>query len=468
VWERTIFATYNVIVILTMSRQKFGPPHIVSLIIGLCLLTTPAQMRAQFGGLGGGGGHSTSGNGSGTPGGVAEKDGLQNFHRAMAMQATPDQRASFTKLAQSIQGTSDQLQQFRKALSQSGASPALSDQGKRINEALEKDRTGGQSFIATLSSAQKSGLQDLIKKIGKADFELSKQIKSLDQILQSGKAEAEPLASGAASLEKAFASFQNEQLTLAREMSIVDLDADQSVTYKLPAVTNSVRIGNQAIAFSVSGAVVARADAQAPTDTVGEVFGLTLVADLSDLQQNITALLRAQANKSPGCGERIQIQQATFTPVAPASLVVANLHFERWICQPGQSATEVADGNATLEVELSPSIDQNAGLTFVSKITHVEADGQLRISLRSGDLGIALRDQIAASILSALQKAVEFKKTLPPVAQQAATMQKARFQNDGSHQMSLVIDGELQFADEQAQQFVAQLKQHLAAQGSSR
>jgi hypothetical protein len=34
--------------------------------------------------------------------------------------------------------------------------------------------------------------------------------------------------------------------------------------------------------------------------------------------------------------------------------------------------------------------------------------------------------------------------------------------------MSLVIDGQLQFSDEQAQQFVAQLKQGLAAQGSSR
>jgi hypothetical protein len=451
-----------------MSRRKFSPLHAASLIIGVCLLAVPAKMRAQLGGLGGGGGHSTSGNGSGTPGGVAEKDGLQNFHRAMAMQATPDQRAAFTKLALSIQGISDQLQQFRKALSQSGGSAALLDQGKRINEGLEKDRTGSQSFIATLSSAQKSGLQDFIKKIGKADFELSKQIKLLDQLLQSGKAEAEPLASSAASLEKAFASFQNEQLTLAREMSIVDLDADQAVTYKLPAVTNSVRIGNQAVAFSVSGAVVARAAAQTSADAAHNAFGLMLVADLSDLQQNITTILRAQVNKSPGCGERIQIQQATFTPIAPASLVVANLHFERWICQPGQSATEVADGNATLEVELTPSIDQNAGLTLAAKIAHVEADGQLRISLRSGDLGITLRDQIAASILSALQKAVEFKKTLPPAAQQAATMQKVRFQNDGSHQMSLVIDGQLQFSDEQAQQFVAQLKQGLAAQGSSR
>src|ERR1035438_8854848 len=96
-------ATYNFIVIFNMSRRKFSLPHAASLIIGVCLLAAPAQMRAQFGGLGGGGGHSTSGNGSGTLGGVAEKDGLQNFHRAMAMQATPDQRAAFTKLPQLIQ-----------------------------------------------------------------------------------------------------------------------------------------------------------------------------------------------------------------------------------------------------------------------------------------------------------------------------------------------------------------------------
>jgi hypothetical protein len=86
--------------------------------------------------------------------------------------------------------------------------------------------------------------------------------------------------------------------------------------------------------------------------------------------------------------------------------------------------------------------------------------------LRSGDLGATLRDQIAASLLSALQKGTDLKATLPPVAQGSATLQKVQFQDAGASQLNLVLDGELQFSDEQTQQFAVQLKQRLSAQGA--
>jgi hypothetical protein len=104
-------------------------------------------------------------------------------------------------------------------------------------------------------------------------------------------------------------------------------------------------------------------------------------------------------------------------------------------------------------------------LHLASEITRVEADGLLRNLLRSGDLGVTLRDQIAASVLDALQKATDIKTTLPPVAQPSATLQKALFQDDGADQMSLVLNGQLQFTEAQSQQFANQLKQRLAAQG---
>ena len=128
---------------------------------------------------------------------------------------------------------------------------------------------------------------------------------------------------------------------------------------------------------------------------------------------------------------------------------------------------EVADGEATLEVKLTPSIEPAAGLRLVPEITRVEAQGMLRNMLRSGDLGVTLREQIADSLLAALQKATDLKTALPPAAQQATTLQKALFQDDGADQLSLVLDGQLQFSDEQAQQFAAQLKQRLAAQGTT-
>src|SRR5208282_2775707 len=198
----------------------------------------------------------------------------------------------------------------------------------------------------------------------------------------------------------------------------------------------------------------------------------------------ITGILRSQLTRSPRCGERIEIQQATLTPLAPASLVVANLHFERWACplgtSQGQNPIEVSGGDATLEVKLTPSVNQNTGvnsaglgntglgnigLVLTSEITRVEAEGFLRDLLRSGDLGVTLREEIAASVLSALEKGADLKATLPPVAQPSATIQKVLFQDDGADQMSMVLDGQLQFSDEQTQQFAAQLKQRVSAQG---
>jgi hypothetical protein len=143
---------------------------------------------------------------------------------------------------------------------------------------------------------------------------------------------------------------------------------------------------------------------------------------------------------------------------------------------------EVAAGDATIEVKLTPSVEPpsletslvetssvetKTGLGLVSEITRVEAEGFLRDMLRSGDLGATLRDQIAASLLSALQKGTDLKTTLPPAAQPSATLQKAQFQNAGADQLNLVLDGQLQFSDEQTQQFAAQLKQLLSAQGAS-
>jgi len=148
--------------------------------------------------------------------------------------------------------------------------------------------------------------------------------------------------------------------------------------------------------------------------------------------------------------------------------VVARLHFEHWVCPPDQqSPMEVAGGDGTIEVKLTPSVEAKTGLSLVSEITRVDASGFLRDSIRSGDLGVTLREQIAASILSALQKGTDLKATLPPVAQESATLVKAQFHDAGADQLNLVLDGQLQFSDEQTQQFAVQLKQRLSAQGTT-
>jgi len=451
-------------------------------MVGITLLATPCTMVAQHGGGGGGGrGMMSTGGGvvGGRPDGISEKDDLRDFHRAMAVQANAEQRAAFAKVAQYTQAASDQLQAFRESLQKVPASSPLPDRTIPLDQLLEKARAGNQNFLASFSPAQKSGLEDIAKKLAKADSELDKQLKALDQIVQTPKPASEQISSSAAGLDKALAAFQNEQLALGREMSILFDPAGQGGTFSLPAVTNSINISGLTVPIRASG-VVSRTSAGTPAENGHNLFSLKLVADLTDLQQNVTSILRSELTRSPRCGERVGVLQATLTPLEPASLVVARVHFERWVCPPGQqNPIEVAAGEGTIEVKLTlsvetavapktePTTEPNLALHLVSEITRVDAGGFVRDSLRSGDLGLTLRERIAASLLSALQKGTDLKTTLPPAAQSAATLQKARFQDDGADQLSLVLDGQLQLSDEQTQQFAAQLKQRLSAQGTS-
>jgi len=448
-------------------------------MFGIVLLAGPITVSAQRHGGGGGGGAAGSGNNSrpiiclhdcpALREGLSTEDDLKNFRRAMAVQATAEQRAAFAKISQYTQAASDQLRDFRESLQKVSAplalvDHALADRGTAIDQAIERVRASNQNFLGSFSDAQESGLKETTNKLAKADSELDKEIKTFDQAVQVPKPDSAQITSSAASVDKELASFQSEQLALGREMGIL-LDAEsQGLAFNLPKVTNSINIAGQTLSIPASGTV-----SRASAENGHNLFSLKLVADLSDVQQNMTGILRSQLTRSPRCGERIEILQATLTPLAPASLVVARLHFERWVCPPGpswQSPTEVAAGEGTIEVRLTPSLEPNAGLGLVSEISRVEADRFLGDMLRSGDLGDTLREQIAASLLSAMQKGADLKATLPPPAQDLATIQKAQFQDAGADQLNLVVDGQLQFSDEQTQQFATQLKQRLAAQGT--
>jgi len=436
----------------------------VAVLTGIVLLAGPTSAVAQHGGGGGGGRGMGGGSGvsAGRPDGVSERDDLKDFHRALALQATPEQIAAFRKIAQYTQAARDQLQSFLESLQKAVSAPPLTERSAAVDEALAGARAGNQNFLTSFSDAQKSGLQDLTKKLAKSDSELDKQSKLLDEAGKSVPSATELLSSAAAALEKELAVFQNEQLALGREMGI--LLSDENVAFKLPTVTNSISVAGQSISLPTSGTA-----SRASAENGRNVYSLQLTSDLGDLQQNIPAILRPALARSPRCGERIQLQEASLTPAVPAVLVVATLHYERWACALGSSQadpTEVDDAEATIEVKLTPSVG-DVGVAFTSEITRVQAEGFLRNSLRSGDLGAELREQIAASILSILQKATDFKATLPPIAQLSTTLQKIQFQDAGADELGLIVNDRLQLSDEQANQFAVQLRQNVSARSAA-
>jgi hypothetical protein len=422
-------------------------------ISALSLLTGAQTALAQHGGGGGGmGGGSGGGSGAGRPSGVSERDDLRNFHRAMALQATAQQSALFNTAIQDLESASAQLQAFRAAEQKVPPPPAPA---VTMHDLIERVRSSNQSFLASFSTGQKSGLKDILKKLAKEDSELAKQAQAFDQSLQAPKPAAEQLAL-ASNLEKALTSFQTQQLALATEMSIVVTPTGEETTFNLPALPNRFNIAGQSLALPSSGVVV-----RTSKENGHNIFSLTLDADLYELQQNITEVLSSALNRSPNCGERVEIKQAVFAPAAPASLVTVHLHYERWICALGGgagSSTEAIASDGSLEVKLTPTMAQTSGLGLDSEIIRADSSGSLRNMLRSGDLGDNLRQQIAATVLAVLRQATNPESVLPSSAKENLSLQKAQFQNAGSDKLSFRLNGELQFSDEQAKLFADQLK----------
>jgi hypothetical protein len=183
------------------------------------------------------------------------------------------------------------------------------------------------------------------------------------------------------------------------------------------------------------------------------------------LQQNITDLLSAELDKEDHCGDRIAVQHATLTPAEPASVVVVQLHYERYACAKAfgrQETKRVVGGNAVMQMKLTPAVEEdNTKLRLVPEVGPVQADGSLGQLLRSGTLGDMLRERIRKAILNALQKGTDLSATLPPAVQGYARIKDARFQDAGSGHLLVLLEGEIQITNEQIQELAKQVKERM-------
>ena len=443
-----------------MFRTGISFSTIVGTIVGSSLLLFPATATAQRhggGGMGGNGGIS----GISRPTGLDEKDNLKDFHKALAVQATSQQMAEFQALLKSIESAQAELQTLLpQPQPQPQNTTAQSDRRDPINRALENVQSGNKHFQEGFSPAQKAGLKDVTRRLSKAASDLEQLQKRLDQSLEL-KAATPEIAVHAENLNKALTDFYNQQLVLGREMSIT-LATGQDTAFTLPSVKDPVRFDNQTIPIAVSG-VLSQIAAQAGRRT----FKLEMTADLSDLQQNMTEILRSKLDTFPLCGQRVAVRQATLTPATPASVLLVWLHFERWMCTRSfgqQTANELAEGDGTVEIKLSAAVENSNRLRVLTTFGRIDATGLLGESLRSGSLGEDLRDQAAELLLAAARAGSDFKITLPPVLQNSAIIQSAKFHDLGVGGLSLVLDGQIEISNEQADQLATQLNQSLSAQ----
>ena len=436
------------------------------LVLGCCFADPGVALAQRHGG-----GHAPGSipGGSGRPDGVDEKDDLKDFHQAMAVQASSQQVAEFQELLKSIDSAKTQLQSLRQ-VDKPEAQTAVKAMGLKLDQALDNARSLGKKFIEGFSDKQKSGLKEETKKLEKADSALAEQQKALDQILEAASRPGSEIAGPAQSLDKALTEFSNQQVALGREMGIV-LASGQDLTFNLPATKNSVAVAGRAVDVTVSGALF-----QTAAQSGQRTFRLELKSNLSDLQRNLTELLRAQLEQSNACGERLAVQQAVLSPSTPASLLVLHLHFERWTCTrvAGQTmSNELAESDGSVDIKLLAAIvGPDAGntpsqrpnrLQLSAEFARIDARGMMGDALRSGDLGAELREKIAQTILPMLQPAANLNRALPPAVRNSATLQDARFETAGTGDLGFRLEGQVQISDEQANLLASQLNQTLSA-----
>lgn len=207
----------------------------------------------------------------------------------------------------------------------------------------------------------------------------------------------------------------------------------------IPPSRISVVIDNQPLTITTTAILSGSADN----------FHLKVTADLSDLQDRVTALLQSQLNRSDRCGERLSVERATLLPAPPASLLTAYVHYERWACIKllgKESAKRLLGGNGTIPVTLTPVLDDTQQVKLTPQVGRIEADGSLGEALQAPAIGDRLRDKIGAAIQSALAQATSLSTTLPAGYEKTSSLRGVRFAGGDANRLLLEVEGEVRLS----------------------
>jgi sirohydrochlorin ferrochelatase len=166
------------------------------------------------------GGHPGTGGNTSNSAPVGTGPEVTEFERTLAIQATPDQRALYDTLSQSIDTSSQRLRDFIKMTDQDSRPADYDLQVIGLRDLLEKTVDNGEIFLGSFSSQQKSRLKAASKKMTKAGAELSRLVDILEQETGHPALDREHLVRLGEDLEKSLAGLHSEQLHLGKLMGI--------------------------------------------------------------------------------------------------------------------------------------------------------------------------------------------------------------------------------------------------------
>jgi hypothetical protein len=223
------------------------------------------------------------------------------------------------------------------------------------------------------------------------------------------------------------------------------------VSFEIPPVPLSLSVAGQPVTINISGNV---------SGASGQPLNLTLRAELTDLQSHMTPLLQTELNQSNRCGERISVERATLVPAAPAARMTVQLHFEKWACFKAfgkENTTRLVGGNGTVQVLLTPRLDEGQTVRLDAEIGNIDADGSLGELLHS-EYGNTLRDKIRDALLKALQKSSGLEAVVPAQARPFVTLQSVEFAERGTGILVLNLAGRVMVPGEQISSVLEQFR----------
>jgi hypothetical protein len=182
------------------------------LLCQIVLLMCPSTLLAQRGG------HSAGRPSTGASNPTPNTSDMNDFNRAIALQATPDQIAQFQQLNKNTETASKQAQDLMQP-SENTTRPN-SSRYTDLSDAVDETQTNIQHFVSSFTTTQQSGLKPQIKKLSKAESDVSKQSKALAKELERSQINDKNLVAVTEKLDKALTGFRTELVDLGKEMGI--------------------------------------------------------------------------------------------------------------------------------------------------------------------------------------------------------------------------------------------------------
>ncbi len=189
-----------------MNRLSF-------LLCGILLLTTPSALLAQRGGHGAGTGRTPA---AANP--ATSTSDMTDFNRSIALQASQEQIARFQQLAKSLDAARKEALELIRPVEDSKKTD--SSRYDDLNDAVRETQSDNRQFVFSFSPSQQSELKPLIKKLRKADSDLSKQSKALAQELERSTIDGNKINDTVEKLNQALTDFQADVLDIGKEMGI--------------------------------------------------------------------------------------------------------------------------------------------------------------------------------------------------------------------------------------------------------